>query len=140
MFDLIATKGVDFLINLVAGVAGILIVLGLERQRRPRLVMKIGEVPGLPANDVAGRKECRWPIIEVHNLRIPKWLAWVYDGDPAVACRAWITFHNPVDGGRIFAQDMPVRWNEAVQPEVVQYARPDGTVLTALQCPSGKTA
>ena len=133
MLNLIAGKGVDFLINLIAGVVGIVIVLVLERQRRPQLSMKIGEVAGLPANDPLGRKHCRWPVIEVHNRRIPRWLSWVYDGDPALACRAWISFHNPVDGGRIFAQEMPARWNEADQPRVVPFPGSDGKVFTVLQ-------
>ena len=132
LIRLISTKYIDFFINLLAGVVGILIVLALERQRRPRLLMKIGKVEGLPENDPMGRKQCRWPTVEVHNLKIPSWLSWVYSGDPAFACRAWISFHNPTDFGRIFSEEMPARWNEAGQPQLVQVLRPDGTIAAAL--------
>lgn len=134
MSDLICTKWGDFLINLLAGVVGILIVLALERQRRPKLQIKIGEIvsPFLE-NDPLGRKQCRWPLVEIHNLKITRWLAWVYDGDPALACRAWISFHNPIDGGRIFREAMPARWNEADQPRVVPFSGLDGKTFTVLQ-------
>jgi len=124
-----------FLNNLLAGVFGILIVLTLERQRRPRLVFKIktDEVLGLPENDLLGRMQCRWPTVEVHNLKIHRWLSWVYSGDPAFACRAWISFHNPTDGGRIFRNEMIARWHEADQPRVMPIRKPDGTVVVLLE-------
>src|SRR6266446_2134726 len=119
--NLVCTKYPDFLISLLATIVGILIVLALERQRRPSLTMKIGPTATLPENDGLGRKPCRWPIVEIQNPKLPKWLSWVFDGDPAFACRAWITFHNPADGGRIFANEMSVRWSEADQPRVVAH-------------------
>jgi hypothetical protein len=124
----------DFFIALLASVAGILIVLVLESRRRPNLRMAIG-VTAAPfqENDPLSRKQCRWPIVEIHNLKIPWWLAWVYDGDPAFACRAWISFHNLQDGGRIFSEAMPARWNESDPPRVVQFTKPDGQTIAALE-------
>jgi hypothetical protein len=131
--SLISAKYIDFLVNLLAGVVGILIVLSLERKRRPKILMKIGKTEGLPANDPGGRKECRWPHIEVHNSKIAWWLSWVYDGDPAFACRAWISFHNPTDGGRIFSQEMPARWSESHPPTITRIQLPSGASAAGLE-------
>lgn len=144
-FSLIMAKYLDFLINLLAALVGIFIVLALERQRRPRLVTRIGDVVHPFDNDPAGRKPRRWPHIEVHNAKITRWLAWVYDGDPALACRAWISFHSVSDGRRIFADDMPARWSEAHQPSIVELPTADGgrgyavqNVQYAIDIPSGE--
>src|SRR5574341_169135 len=92
---------VNFLINLVAGIAGILIVLWLERQRRPSLSMKIGSVHRLGTEDILARTQSTWLRASIHNRNVPNWLAWVYRGEPALSCRAWITFHH-LDGHRVF--------------------------------------
>lgn len=122
-----------FLISLLATVVGILIVLALERQRRPRLTMKIGKTYELPENDLGGRKQCRWPHVEVHNRKIPRWLSWVFDGDPAFACRAWIAFYPSTGDGRIFHEEMAARWSEADQPRIVQIPGPTGVVGAAVE-------
>ncbi len=106
---------INFLINLVAGIVGILVVLWLERQRRPSLSMKVGEPGGIGEGDPLGRPQTKWPHIQIHNRNVPRWLSWVYRGEPALACRAWITFHH-FDGHRIFDREMNVRWSETPEP------------------------
>ena len=108
---------INFLINLLAGIVGILIVLTIERQRRPQLRMWVGEPGKLSANDPLGRPEVTWPHRQVHNIGMPRWISWVYDRDPALSCRAWITFHH-LDGHRVFDREMDVRWSETPEPVV----------------------
>jgi hypothetical protein len=85
-------------------------------------------------------------VVEIHNEKIPWWLALVYDGDPAFACRAWISFHSPVDGGRIFVNEMPARWSEADQPRLAAQKGTDGkeygvleNVQYAIDIPTGES-
>lgn len=107
----------NFAINLLAGVVGILVVLWLERQRRPGLRMQLGEPGEIKDGDPLGRPLSKWPHVQVHNRNVPWWLGWVYHGEPALACRAWITFHH-MDGHRVFDREMNVRWSETPEPAV----------------------
>ena len=119
--------GVNFLINLIAGVVGILIVLWIERQRRPNIFMKVGEPGRITVADPLKRPPASWLNVEVHNRSIPSWLRWVYDGEPALSCRAWITFHH-LDGHRVFNREMYVRWSETPEPRVRFTPIEDGKV------------
>lgn len=133
LLNALSIKSVDLGINLLATVVGILIVLWLERKRRPRLEIKLGSTIDAFQNDLAGRTPRRWPHLEVHNLKIAPWLSWVYDGDPALSCKAWISFHSLIDGRRIFAADMPARWSEADQPSIAEMPGPGGSRLAGIQ-------
>ena len=106
-----------FLINLVAGIVGILIVLGIERQRRPGLTRKVG-IPGtIDEADLLKRHPTTFLKVQIHNKNVPRWLAWVYDGEPALSCSAWITFHR-LDGHKVFDREMVARWSETPEPIV----------------------
>lgn len=118
---------VNFGINLVAGVVGILIVLWIERQKRPRLSMKVGEPGWIEDDDPLKRTPCKWLHVQVHNPGMPRWIAWVYDREPALSCRGWITFHH-LDGHRVFDREMIVRWSETPGPEIVEYPTENGKV------------
>ncbi len=107
----------DFIVNLVAGIAGILIVLWIERQRRPSLTIRLGQPGEIKDGDILQRPQCKWLHVQVQNRSVPKWLAWVYHGEPALACRAWITFHH-LDGQRIFDREMVARWSGSDEPKV----------------------
>ena len=107
----------NFVINLVAGILGIAFVLWIERQRRPDLYMSIGKPASIPPDDRLGRQEATWPHILIHNKKIPRWIGWVCDREPALNCRAWITFHH-LDGHRVFDREMSVRWVETEEPFV----------------------
>ncbi len=118
----------NFIINLVAGVVGILIVLGIERQRRPVLFMEAGEPGWLSDDDPLGRKACKWLHVQVHNKNMPRWLAWVYNREPAMDCHAWITFYH-LDGHRLFAREMNARWTETPEPELVVLQAASGQAM-----------
>ena len=108
---------INFFINLLAGIIGILIVLWIERQRRPSITITLGQPGHIKEGDPLKRPPCTWLHVQVHNRNVPKWLAWVYHGEPALACRAWITFHH-LDGQRVFDREMNARWSGSNQPKV----------------------
>jgi hypothetical protein len=108
---------VNFTLNLVSGIVGILIVLWIERQRRPSLTIKLGKPGEIKEGDILKRKPSKWLHVQVHNRNVPKWLAWVYHGEPALTCRAWITFHH-LDGQRLFDREMVARWSGSDEPKV----------------------
>ena len=113
------TISYDFIINFVAGIAGLLVVLWIERQRRPKILMKLGKINRIGEDDLLGRPQASWLYVQIHNSGVPKWLSWVYNGEPAMACRAWITFHYHLDGHLVFHREMSARWSETPEPIVV---------------------
>lgn len=108
---------VYFTLNLVSGIVGILIVLWIERQRRPSLTIKLGQPGEIKEDDPLKRAPSKWLHAQIHNRNVPKWLAGVYHGEPALTCRAWITFHH-LDGQRVFDRDMVARWSGSDEPKV----------------------
>jgi hypothetical protein len=108
---------INFILSLVSGIIGILIVLWIERQRRPSLTLKLGQTGEIKDDDPLKRTPSKWLHVQVHNRNVPKWLAWVYHGEPALSCRAWITFHH-LDGQRVFDREMVVRWSGSDEPKV----------------------
>ncbi len=116
-----------FVLNLSATVVGIFVVLLMERQRRPHLAMKVG-VPGrLADSDPAKRPATTWLHVQIHNVRMPKWVSWIYDRDPAFSCKATVTFHY-LDGHRVFDREMNARWNETPQPKFEELKTDVGVV------------
>lgn len=113
----IADLSLNFLINLTAGVVGILIVLWIERQRRPRLSMSVGIPNEIVEKSDEPRKPGKWLYVTIHNAGVPRWLAWVYSGEPAMACRAWITFYH-LEGHRVFDREMNARWAATPEPQI----------------------
>lgn len=108
---------VNFSLNLLSGVIGILIVLWIERQRLPSLSMTLGSKHQIKEGDFLDRPPSSWLRVLVHNRNMPRWLAWVYHGEPALACRAWISFHY-LDGKRVSDQQMEARWSGSPEPKV----------------------
>jgi hypothetical protein len=119
---------VNFFINLVAGIIGILIVLWIERQRRPRLTIKLGQPVQINEEDPLHRPLSIWLHVQIHNKNVPKWLAWVYDGEPALACRAWISFYH-LNGQRLFDREMVARWFGSDEPKVEVINTREGQAL-----------
>jgi len=109
----------SFIIDALAGVVGILVVLWLERHKRPGLTMMIESPSYRLEKDLAGRELGTWLRVYIHNKNVPHWLAWVYDGETAIACRARITFHH-LDGYRVFGDDMIGRWAGTPEPALIR--------------------
>jgi hypothetical protein len=106
---------VSTLTSIVGSVAGILIVLAMERARRHSLVLSVGQPHEIAAADGLGRPRCRWLRIDVSNAATPRLIRWVYDRFPAYACRAQLTFHR-LDGTRLYDAVMEGRWSNTPQP------------------------
>ena len=79
--------------------------------------MRVGEPGNIFDGDPLGRQPSTWLHVQVHNKNLPRWLAWVYNGEPALSCHAWITFHH-LDGYPIFHRAMNARWSETPEPIV----------------------
>lgn len=105
----------DNVFQIVLTVVSILIVLGLERFRKPRLRFVIGDPGEILPNDPVGRTRAKWTHVFVTNEPMPKWLSWIWDRDPALACRGWITFH-ALDGQDLFGRKMDIRWANNPEP------------------------
>ena len=123
---------VDLGINLLATVLGILIVLLLERKRRPQLSMTIGQSSTIEKNDTLNRSPCTWLHVQIHNPSLPRFLAWCYDREPAFSCHAWVTFHH-LDGVRVFDRKMNARWSDTPPPEIADMYKQTKTLPKTVQ-------
>lgn len=112
--------GIDLIIEILALVLGIAIVLWIERQRRPHLTMSVG-IPGtIDAADPLKRPITTFLHVRIQNRSVPRLISWVYDGEPALSCAAWVSFHH-LDGQQIFREEMTARWTETPEPEFEQF-------------------
>jgi hypothetical protein len=121
----------DFLINLIAGIVGIVFVLWLERQRRPGLSMEVGVPSTIDEQDVLKRIPTTFLRVNIHNKTVPKWLSWVYDGEPALTCTGWISFYH-LDGECIFSKEMLARWSETQDPPSIQITKTEKGAVARL--------
>jgi len=110
------TNVVAFLISFAASVVAIVVVLYTERQRRPLLRFRIVPPIIIPAGDDV-RPQCTWFGIEVSNAPCSRWLAWVYTREPAMSCRAYVSFFCTC-GDRLLPGEMPARWSGLVEPRI----------------------
>lgn len=104
-----SNAGADLLINIIAGILGAMIVLFVvERRRRPNLTIVIEpDFPKLPQ-----RNHLR-VLVTNQNLYPP--LSLIYDREPALMCRAWISFYY-TDGTRVYPREMVARWAKTPEP------------------------
>ncbi len=98
----------DFLISLLASLIAIIIILVIEKMRKPRLEIELG--------DSLEKNGNKWLRINVKNLRPCKIIDWVYGGNPAISCMAWIGFLKP-NGEEAFKNEMFGRWSEFIHPD-----------------------
>jgi hypothetical protein len=103
---------------------GALIVIQVERLRRPRLKLRLvatgqGEYqPGSPA------KQSRFIHLHAVNEELPSWARWM-SRNAAVQCRGTIAFHH-LDGQNVFGRSMPVKWVRTAEALPMQIRSPDG--------------
>jgi hypothetical protein len=87
---------------------GALIVIQVERLRRPKLNLRLvatqdGKYPaGRPA------RTSRFIHLHVVNEPLPRWATWM-SRNAAIQCRGSISFHR-MDGQDIFGRSMPIKW------------------------------
>jgi hypothetical protein len=109
----------DFLINLLAGILGIVIVLFIERQRRPCIEINLGSKTEFPPYDPLGREEAVFFYLNITNKKMPFILSWFYDREPALNCRAWLRFKT-IDGKDVFNNEIIARWPNSPQPQIAE--------------------
>lgn len=107
---------INSLISFFASFIGVLLVLWIERQRRPKLSMSIGGPNYLKENDVLGRPECKWLRVFIKNRDVPRFILWFYQGEPALSCQAKITFFH-LDKQKVFDREMEGRWAGSQEPK-----------------------
>lgn len=111
---------VNFLISLFASVVGILFVLWLDRQKRPKLSMtvEVGKPGGLEEDNPYKRPPSTWLHVHVQNQSLDGLASLFYDREPAFGCRAWITFYRYHDHSCVFEHEMDARWSDTAVPEI----------------------
>ena len=136
--------GTNLLIEVVALVLGIAIVLWIERQRRPHLSMSVG-IPGtIDQADPLKRPATTFLHVRIRNRTVPRLISWVYDGEPALSCASWVSFHH-LDGHQIFEKEMTARWTETPEPELQQFKVDEKVVVrvtnvqNTVDIPSGES-
>ncbi|MEO8393894.1 MAG: hypothetical protein ABI700_12960 [Chloroflexota bacterium] len=111
----------DFLINIVAGIVGALIILiVVDSRRRPNLKITKRDPHISPGNGVFLR-------VFVDNTPMQKLFRFL-NREPAYATRAWISFYYP-DTTPVYQEEMIGRWSETPAPQE-QYRE--------IQTPEGK--
>jgi len=96
----------------------ILIVLGLESFKKPRLRFEIGTPGEIKENDPAGRTPAKFTHVYVYNDPMPTALSWIWNRESAMSSRGWITFHD-LDGQDIFGRKMDIRWANNPEPLII---------------------
>ena len=114
----------DFILNVIAGIVGILIVLFVDRSRRPVLIIEEGEISYMGPGDPKGRKEAAFPYIRVTNKSICPFLGFFFDREPAYACKAWITFLD-MEKNKLYEKEMLGRWTKNPQPRINIFKKDD---------------
>ncbi len=107
---------VQFLFALVAGILSILAVLAIERQKKPQLTFDVAQQGEIFDDDKLKRPAAKWLKIKVKNDNLSGPLSWIYDRDPALLCRASVTF-NHLDGHSVFGRTLSARWDNTPEPQ-----------------------
>jgi hypothetical protein len=91
-------------------------VIWVEFLRRPSLYLERAEPneaeyqPPMPATHVRSLR------VRLHNRKLPRWADWWTVREPALQCRARITFHFLEDENDRFGRTMAGRWTNTPQP------------------------
>lgn len=113
---------VNVIVQLLITIVGILVVLLIERQRRPNLRFQIAQPNIIPPNDQQNRMEYKWLAITVANPNTPRCIRWVYPRDTAIGCQPYVVFRQ-LDGTRIFDYDLVPPWDGVAEPEITKIER-----------------
>jgi len=93
--------------------------------------MEVG-IPGtLDAADPLQRPVTTFLHVRIKNRTVPQWIAWVYNGEPALSCSAWVSFHH-LDGHSIFSEEMTARWTETPEPEIQRFKVGETTAVRVI--------
>lgn len=99
----------------VGAVIAILLAVGIENLRRPKLSLQIESTPiDSHYSNQHPAVDSRYVRVCLKNTGLPKWARWMLRS-PALQCRGTITFHH-LDGQNVFGRAMAVRWSGSPQP------------------------
>lgn len=100
----------------LGAIVAIVITIWIENLRRPKLELRTKQATDVryPPNRPA--KRGRFLALELVNKPLPRFARWM-SRNAAMQCHGYITFHNIVDGNRIFPNAMPIRWSSS--PELL---------------------
>jgi hypothetical protein len=100
----------DFLINIVAGIVGALIILiVVDSRRRPNL--KIDKRDAVTSTE-------GWTYLRVFVDNLPmRTLFRFLNREPAYATRAWISFYHLDTASPVYERQMVGRWSETPPPQ-----------------------
>lgn len=100
------------IVNVIGGVITVFVILYVfERKRRPRLTIRREPEVYLTYNN---NKFIR--VLVKNDNRVPKWISWAYDSQPALMCQAKIVFfyeNLQVLGSQ---KEMIGRWSKTPNP------------------------
>lgn len=119
--------GLTILGVVLGAVVAILITIGIENLRKPRLVIEL-----IPPTDKEYEKSparnVRFLYLRVSNKPLPRWARWM-SRDAATHCHGTITFHHIDDGQNVFGRAMQVRWSGSPEPTPTHVVVGDQTYL-----------
>ena len=93
----------------------IIITIVLERLRKPKLILKLGEGKLNLYQEPHIAQKAKFLYLLLHNERLPWYARWM-SRDIAAQCHGYITFHHLNDGQNIFERSMTVRWSDTPEP------------------------
>ena len=110
---------------ILSALTSVVITIGVERLRQPKLLLSI-ETPPTDATYDPGRpaRQARYVRIWVFNESPSGWCSWIMR-QPALQCRAEITFHH-LDGQNVFGRTMAGRWAGTPEPTAIPVVGPTG--------------
>jgi hypothetical protein len=108
---------VNCLISIATTFLGVTFALAIERNKRPMLWMEKGQTR-TNEGDNTGDPICKYLHLNIWNRKLSAPLSWFGSRDPAVACRAWITFYRG-DLSRVF--EINARWASIPSPDIPKY-------------------
>jgi hypothetical protein len=105
------STGLDIIFG---GLVTILITIGVEYFRRPKLALSIEDPPADFDRVNCPARNARHLRLKLRNKSLPPFLHWM-ERNAALQCRGEITFHH-LDGQDVFGRKMSIRWASSPQP------------------------
>jgi hypothetical protein len=115
----------------IGGIISILITIWVEWLRKPRLEFAISANLDLDLGSKSPAQQGQFPLLVLHNKSLPKLLRWL-QRNAAMQCRGLISFYH-LDGQKIFAHPMLMRWSASPEPLPMQGFLYDGAKVKKME-------
>lgn len=110
----------------LGAIIAILITIGVENLKKPRLSIEIA-APGDRSYPDRPAKRARFLYADVINKPLPWWARWM-SRDAATQCHGAISFYH-LDGQNVFGGAMPLRWSGSPEPIAPSFKIDDKLIL-----------